>query len=217
MEADGRKFRRAGPDERRDLLVAAALKCLAQDGYAGISVRRIAKEAGVSVGLLNHHFGSLDALIAEAYLKLSLDLTHLLQGEVDKAQSASSRLDAFLLGSFSPRILDPTLLGVWVVFWSMIRHSPSVSAAHENSFGTYRELVERLLSGLAAEERFVIDDVRLAAIGLSAVLDGLWLEWCLNPSTFSAENGLMICRRWVKGLRLGAFDGADLNGSTLHD
>jgi TetR/AcrR family transcriptional repressor of bet genes len=205
VEPDGRKFRRAEPDERRDLLVAAALKCLADDGHAGISVRRIARQAGVSVGLLNHHFGGIDALIAEAYQKLSLDLTHSLQLEVDKAQSAADRLDAFLVGSFSSRVLDPALLSVWVVFWSLIRHSPCVNDAHEKGYGAYRSLVERLLVALAAEEGFALDDAPLAAIGLSAMLDGLWLEWCLNPATFSADNGLLICRRWVNGLRRGAF------------
>jgi AcrR family transcriptional regulator len=206
VELDGRKFRRAEPDERRDLLIAATLKCLSEDGHAGLSVRRIAKEAGVSVGLLNHHFGSIDVLIADAYQKLSLDLTRSLQDEVDTAVSAAARLDAFLLGSFSPRVLDPQLLSVWVVFWSLIRHSPSVNDAHSKGYGAYRQLLERLLTELAAEEGFAISEPALAAIGLSAILDGLWLEWCLNPTTFSAENGLYICRRWVVGLRRGAFD-----------
>lgn len=209
MELDGRKFRRAEPDERRDLLIAAALKCLAEEGHAGISVRRIAKEANVSVGLVSHHFGSIDVLIADTYQKLSLDLTCALQIEVDKAESAAQRLDAFLVGSFSPLVLDPELLSVWVVFWSLIRHSPHVSHAHEQGYGAYRELLERLLRELAAEEGFVISDPALAAIGLSAILDGLWLEWCLNPTTFSAESGLYICRRWVVGLRRGAFSPDD--------
>jgi len=205
VEPDGRKFRRAEPDERRDLLIAAALKCLAEEGHAGISVRRIAKEAGVSVGLVNHHFGSIDVLIADAYQKLSLDMTNALQLEVDQAGTAVERLDAFLVGSFSPRVLNPSLLSVWVVFWSLIRHSPHVSNAHEKGYRAYLGLLERLLSELAAEEKFQISNASLAAIGLSAMLDGLWLEWCLNPSTFGADNGLEICRRWVIGLRRGAF------------
>ncbi|TLG87292.1 TetR family transcriptional regulator, partial [Pseudomonas edaphica] len=36
---DPPKLRRADPDERRDLLVAATLTCLAPDGHAGISLR----------------------------------------------------------------------------------------------------------------------------------------------------------------------------------
>ncbi|WP_397448070.1 TetR/AcrR family transcriptional regulator [Pseudomonas sp. NA-150] len=209
MELDGRKFRRAEPDERRELLISAALKCLAEEGHAGISVRRIAKEAGVSVGLVNHHFGSIDVLIADAYQKLSLGMTNALQLEVDQAGNAAERMDAFLVGSFSPRVLDPSLLSVWVVFWSLVRHSPHVSNAHEQGYGAYRNLLERLLNELADEENFQINNASLAAIGLSAMLDGLWLEWCLNPTTFGADDALDICRRWVNGLRRGAFGGND--------
>jgi TetR/AcrR family transcriptional regulator, transcriptional repressor of bet genes len=202
------KPRRTGLDERRELLIAATLTSLVQDGHAGISVRRIAAQAGVSVGLLNHHFGSIDALIAETYHKLASELTTALWQEVDQAQGAAARLDAFLIGSFSPRVMDPKLLGVWVVFWSLIRHSPHVNQSHEKSYRAYLELIRQLLDDLAASEGLVIHDTQLAAIGLSAMLDGLWLEWCLNPSTFSPANGLHICRCWIQGLRHGAF-GAD--------
>nr|WP_256219615.1 TetR family transcriptional regulator C-terminal domain-containing protein [Pseudomonas sp. PAMC 26793] len=195
-------------EDRRDLLIAATLTSLARDGHAGISVRRIAAEAGVSVGLLNHHFGSIDALIAETYHKLASELTTALWQEVDQAVGPAARLDAFLAGSFSSRVMDPKLLGVWVVFWSLIRHSEHVNDSHEKSYRAYLELIRQLLDDLAESEGFVIHDTRLAAIGLSAMLDGLWLEWCLNPGTFSPGNGLHICRCWVQGLRHGAF-GAD--------
>jgi AcrR family transcriptional regulator len=202
--------RRTEPDDRRERLVAATLRCLSRDGHAGISVRRIATEAGVSVGLLNHHFGSIDALIADTYQRLASELTTALLQEITQAETPAQKIDAFLIGSFSPRVMDPQLLGVWVVFWSLIRHSEHVSQSHEKSYRAYLDLIRDLLDDLAASEGFVIHDTRLAAIGLSAMLDGLWLEWCLNPETFSAANGLHICRCWIKGLRHGAFSADDI-------
>lgn len=127
------KNRRAEPDERREMLVAATLRCLVRDGHAGISVRRIATEAGVSVGLLNHHFGSIDALIADTYQKLASELTVALQQEIEQAGTPAEKIDALLTGSFSPRVMDPKLLGAWVVFWSLIRHSEHVSQSHEKA------------------------------------------------------------------------------------
>ena len=210
MTIDAPKNRRAEPEDRREMLVAATLRCLGRDGHAGISVRRIAAEAGVSVGLLNHHFGSIEALIADTYQRLASELTTALRQEIEQARTPAQKIDAFLEGSFSPRVMDPQLLGVWVVFWSLIRHSEHVSQSHEKSYRAYLDLIRQLLDGLAASEGFVIHDTRLAAIGLSAMLDGLWLEWCLNPETFSAANGLHICRGWIKGLRHGAFSTDDV-------
>jgi len=63
----------------RDDIAAAALACVARDGFA-VSLRTVAAEAGVSAALIVHHFGSkqglLDALedhvlgIAEEKLRL---------------------------------------------------------------------------------------------------------------------------------------------------
>lgn len=210
MTIDSAKNRRTGADDRREMLVAATLRCLSRDGHAGISVRRIATQAGVSVGLLNHHFGSIDGLIAETYQRLAGELTTALLKEIEQAGTPAQKIDAFLVGSFSPRVMDPQLLGVWVVFWSLIRHSDDVSLSHEKTYRAYIDLLRQLLDDLAASEGFTIHDSRLAAIGLSAMLDGLWLEWCLNPETFSAANGLHICRCWIKGLRHGAFGADDI-------
>ncbi|SDI65033.1 TetR/AcrR family transcriptional regulator [Pseudomonas panipatensis] len=206
VDSPQHKSRRAMPEERREQLVRATLKCLVAEGHAGISVRRIAKEAGVAVGLVNHHFGSIEALVAQAYETLAAGVTQSLREQVAAAGSdPAARLDAFLVGSFSPGVLDPDLLSPWVVFWSLIRHSAPVNDAHERGYRAYLALLETLISDLARHEGFAIAKPRLAAIGLSAMLDGLWLEWCLNPTTFSAEDGLELSRRWVEGLRRGAY------------
>jgi TetR/AcrR family transcriptional regulator, regulator of cefoperazone and chloramphenicol sensitivity len=48
----------------RDRILIAAMACFAQDGFAAASIRRIARRADVSPGLVQYHFGSKDALRA---------------------------------------------------------------------------------------------------------------------------------------------------------
>lgn len=52
--------------ERRAELVRAAIRVVADRGIAGLSHRAVAAEAGVTHGLVRHHFGSMTALIADA-------------------------------------------------------------------------------------------------------------------------------------------------------
>jgi len=54
------------PDARRRALVEATIECLKRFGHEGLSIRRISAQAKVSIGLINHHFPTKDALIAEA-------------------------------------------------------------------------------------------------------------------------------------------------------
>ena len=56
----------AGTDTRGELL-AAARRVIRRDGFAGVTVGDITREAGASLGLLNYHFGSKDQVLAEAF------------------------------------------------------------------------------------------------------------------------------------------------------
>jgi AcrR family transcriptional regulator len=200
------KYRRASPENRREALVEAALRCLAADGHGGVSVRRIAAEAGVSVGLINHYYASLDELIAHAYETLATDLVRKLLDIVAEAPpSPRARLSAFFRASFSPLVLDPALLRVWVVFWSMLNHSPPMQAAQRRTWGDYRQVLETELGAYADEAGLRDVNVRLVAVGLSALLDGCWLEWCLDPADFNPDEGLALCEAWVDGLGAGIF------------
>lgn len=46
-------------------ILAAAFRRLASEGYVALSVREIAKDAGVNHALINYHFGSKDQLVIE--------------------------------------------------------------------------------------------------------------------------------------------------------
>ncbi len=66
----------AGPagDGARERLLVAAVALLAERGPASVSLRDVARRAGVNLGLIHRHFGSRDALVAAALEQGSLDL-----------------------------------------------------------------------------------------------------------------------------------------------
>jgi AcrR family transcriptional regulator len=57
-------------DATRDLILAAARRILARDGYAGLTARAIAVEAGTNVASLNYHFGSKRKFLPELFAAL---------------------------------------------------------------------------------------------------------------------------------------------------
>src|ERR1700678_208171 len=121
------KFHRATPAVRREALGDATLRCLKQFGHEGVSVRRISAAAGVSIGLINHHFPSKSGLIAETYETLALSLQDELRASAhNRTASPRERLSHFFRASFAPDLLDPQLFNVWVVFWSMVAHSRAI-------------------------------------------------------------------------------------------
>lgn len=56
----------ADPEETRALLLDAALRSLADRGYAATTARGIATAAGTNPGLINYHFGGMRQLLVAA-------------------------------------------------------------------------------------------------------------------------------------------------------
>jgi AcrR family transcriptional regulator len=200
------KFHRETPAVRREALVEATLRCLKEYGHEGVSVRRISAAAGVSIGLINHHFPSKAGLVAEAYetLALSLQDSTRLQAE-NRALSPRDRLSGFFRASFAPEIIDPALFNVWLVFWSMVAHSPEMRAVHDRTYGKYRSMLESLLGHLSQSDGAPQFKLRPAGIALSALLDGLWVELSLSPGVFKPREAIALCEDWVNALCNGAF------------
>ncbi|KQV54838.1 MULTISPECIES: TetR/AcrR family transcriptional regulator [unclassified Caulobacter] len=187
-------FTREAPDVRRQTLVAAAETVLAREGVAGTSVRAICAEAGVSPGLLRHYFEGVDELITAAYEAVGQRIDTALDAAVETVGAdPRERLLAYLTASFAPPVLDPRLLAAWIGFWSLVKTKPRIAAIHAASYAAFRARLETLLAAAGAR------DTRLAAIALTATVDGLWLELCLDPATFGPDEATRIIARALEG------------------
>lgn len=203
------RYERRSASDRRQALVAAAIESLKRHGHEGLSVRRIAARAGVSIGLIHHHFPGKDALVAASYRQFSRQLAAEFQAAVDRApQEPRARLSAFIAAVFSKPNLDPQVLTAWVVFWGLFRKSPEMRRAHREEgrgYGTLPGLLVRERMKAAGRSRF---EARAATIGLTAMLDGLWLEWCLDPKGFRAAEAVALCEDWIDSRITAAGPGA---------
>jgi len=190
-------FTREDADTRRLALIEATSSCLAELGVAGTSVRTICARAGVSPGLLRHYFDGIDALIAATYAHVTATVGATLAAAVAEADPRPrARLIAYATANFRPPIADPTLLATWIAFWSLVKTDPAIAAIHAETYAGSRRDLEALLAdcGLAPGEAV------LAAIALTALVDGLWLELTLDPASFTPEQASAMAIRWVDAL-----------------
>ena len=57
----------ADQPEARDALLDATQRLMLSDGYAAVTSRRVAAEAGVNAGLVYYYFGPMDNLFVEVF------------------------------------------------------------------------------------------------------------------------------------------------------
>ena len=99
----------------------AALEHFAEEGYERATIRRIAQTAGVSPGLLRHHYGSKDALRHACDDHVS-EVLHRFNAQIleDPSRSAVGRQTSQRIGRYVTRALADGSASVNVVFDEMV-------------------------------------------------------------------------------------------------
>lgn len=190
-------YTRAAPDARRQSLIEATARCLAIKGAAGVSVRAICAEAGVSSGLLRHYFATVSEAIAETCRWLGEQIADALDEAVTAAgPEPRARLLAYLTASFRPPIASPDLLASYVAFWSLSRSNPAIAKVRAEVYGDFRTGLEVLIDELRPD----LAGARLPAVALTALIDGLWLELSLGDAPFTTEDAERLAEMWLDRL-----------------
>ena len=84
-------------------------------------------------------------------------------------------------------------------------HSAEIRAVHFSTYGKYRSVLESLLGQLVESGAAPPFRLRPAAIALSALLDGFWVELSLSPTVFKPREAIALCEDWVTALCQGGF------------
>src|SRR3954452_7867573 len=92
---------RSKKDETRERILRAAARAVRKQGYEGVGVADIMKEAGLTHGGFYAHFESRDALLAEAVARAGRDSAALVERRAQNRSKDTSALRALIEGYLS--------------------------------------------------------------------------------------------------------------------
>ena len=187
------RFRRIAAEERRSLLIEAGLACLARGGILAFTIDNICAEAAVSRGLITHHFKSKDGLLAAIYERMIGRLLAV----VDAPEPGIDHISAIIDAAFANDAANRDGLRIWLALWGEIANNPALLKAHRRQYARYRGGIEAALHKLAVERRRDVD-IGFVAMMFISLVDGLWLEWCIDPRQISARNAKAACAKLLE-------------------
>jgi AcrR family transcriptional regulator len=194
------KARRKGGDRRREI-VEAALRCLGRVGYAELTARKIAAEAGMSLGHITYHFADMDDVLAETCLMASERLQVAADAKITMpGATPAERLEAFLKAGFSDEFLEMSHFRTRIDLWSAAMSFPTIAKTERALYDRYRAQLEKLLHQVS--DPWKTDRIPMVSDLIMATLDGLWLDWMRRRDPQSVQNGLEACVLFAR-LRLG--------------
>ena len=197
-EAPPPRYARKPAAARRQQLIEAAIRCLGAGGMSAFTIDRICQEAQVSRGLINHHFDGKDDLLICVYDAMTAYLAEVpFAGLTRPGLPPAQRLAAAIDASFDPSTFDPTQLRAWLSLWGEVPGHQRLRDLHRARYEAYREGLTEAIAGIAEERGRPVDAARLAGI-LVALIDGLWLESCLDSSAPSLASARQACYALVE-------------------
>lgn len=193
MAQAGLSRRALSKERRRQQLIDATIKCISMKGLGSLTLADVAREAGLSQGIINLHFNSKDNLLGETLRYLVEDYDDQFMQTVEKsAGGAAETLLALMEMDLKPAVCDRKKLAVWFAFWGEVKAVPTyqqICAAYDDKFG---KIILDLCQSIVSDGNYHGVDPRVVADALSSMTDGLWLSCLINPKAFD-RNEAMRC------------------------
>src|SRR6266516_2978141 len=193
----------------REDLLAGAVRCLREKGYAHTTARDIVAASGTNLASIGYHYGSTKALLNAAVLAAMDEFGEEMAraiGEPDPGPGASqpSRLEQSALERFErfwTRVIDSFQASsqVWLAtfdIFTVAQRDPEVRATVAEGLEDGRKLWARLLYGVDDA-----DEEKTRAIGSlhQALVSGVLVQWLIDPGRAPSAAELALGLQAIAG------------------
>jgi TetR/AcrR family transcriptional regulator, cholesterol catabolism regulator len=177
---------RIGKDER---ILEAVLTLLTRHGISGISIRAVAREAGVALGLVNYYYADKVTLVGAALRRIEEQDVAMV--EPDPAIPPDQNLRAALRHVADPQFLTTEYLSLRLQLWALARAHPDFAEINTTAQKRYRKALAELIRAARPELSRAESNRRAADIDI--VQNGMWLTALLGLDRASIRRAVTRC------------------------
>lgn len=195
-----KKSRTASKEDRKKQLIKATIRSIAKHGLSVTTMSTVAKEAGLSQGIINLHFQSKERLLEET-LRFVVDEYHAswLKSLENSGDSATEKLTMLTGMNFDKAICQRNKLAVWFAFWGESRSRPTYRKICAERDREYKQVLTSLCEQIIREGGYPVR-ADFVAFGLSAMNEGLWLDLLLIPTEVTPEQARAVSFSYLQGI-----------------
>ena len=176
-------------EESRERILRAALLLFSRQWYEATSIRAIAREAGISQGLMYNYFAGKEELLRAIFSRGMAEARDAFAGAPADAPAAD-RIEALIRGSVA-------LVGRNVEFWRLsysLRMQPSVLGGGAEEIRVWSDALRREMEAVLAAAG--VRDPAVEAAVLFAQIDGVGQHHAMAPRRYPIEEvtGAVVAR-----------------------
>lgn len=167
-------MRRESLEARRTAILQTTRNVLVERGFSAMRIADVARQLGVSTGLIHYHFESKDQLVAETLRFAADEEQAQMEEDIAAAKGPVAKLDAFF-SAYSPKGAEPGWL-LWIDAWGEGLRSPALRRISQELDLASVKTIQGVIDLGVAEGLFHSTDTYASAWRLAAMLDGLAVQ-----------------------------------------
>ncbi|MGH6946472.1 MAG: SRPBCC family protein [Kiloniellales bacterium] len=187
-------------DRRRQQLIDATVRVIAEHGLSNVTLMKVAGLAGLTAGMVNFHFKSKQELLKATLERIAEEFSAACEAAIAGAgRDPAAALMALTEASFDERLATPEKMAVWYGFWGESQARDDYMEICGGSDQAFYEAVHTLIAELDEKQNSDLDS-RAAALGFCGLIDALWQEALVRRGAFDREASVDLCRRYLVNL-----------------
>ena len=177
----------------RARLIEAAVRGIARHGFSGLSVSRLVEYSGLSRGMVNLHFKRKQELLLQV-LKHLADLYRAgWQAALERAGGdPAKRLAALVEYDVMRDGHSSDIMTAWLAFRQEAITNPVYRPLCDTREAAYFGAVTSLCAALIKDGGYKLKS-DVTSLGITFLLEGLWLDWALDTGRYDAKTGRDVC------------------------
>ena len=181
------------PEPGRDGLISIAIDCFARYGYAGTSIDRIARTAGVTKGALYYHFRDKQHLLSESVKERIATFERFVREQVDDLEDPAAALGEIARMCAKIAVRDNHRRFILTLMVEALDTNDELSAEFREMLRRFRSYHRHLIRRGQESGRFRGDvDAALAAETFVSGILGAEIQYYEDPETIDISRTLEV-------------------------
>jgi AcrR family transcriptional regulator len=169
---------------RRNQLTTATYRVVSKKGYYNFTIRDIAREAGLSTGLVHYYFKSKEDLLFTLLKVMNDNLRLVLNRELARSSDPGEKLLIFINQAFSLVEREKNYFYVLIDFWTRINHNERIRKANVKLYKSYRDEISKILEEGIQKGLFERADAAYLSTVIISLIQGTIIQYVIDGGAF---------------------------------
>jgi AcrR family transcriptional regulator len=187
---------------RRDQITSATYRAVSRKGYYEVTVKDIARETGLSAGLILYYFKSKQDLLLNVFRETQGNVRDNLRRRLEKAEDPLGKLEIFIDESFLLFEREKDYFYLLFEFWTQLKRNKSIRQVVQKLYQAYRDELSVILEMGMKQDVFRDMDIQYTATLCVSMVQHTIIQHLIDDKAFDFQTYAARIKQCIMSLVL---------------